>query len=267
MSDEKSWIKKAFGVTPLRHEGDGARSRCWCASTKDNEILLLKHVKIEDEKDERWVEQLINEHRIANAVNHISMRGTHSVVYYPNKKNATDVGLLLQYVDGEDLQEWQKNTKPSLDELLRIFIEVSDGLNQMHIAGYAHADMKPLNVLIDNRTKDPLIIDLGQACPLMTVKERIQGTPGFMAPEQAKRNAVTYLTDVFNWGATMYFMLSGQRVDTDKWTETRMLTNVPDKLSELIAQCVRIVPEERPNMKFVRDSLRGIRSNIDVGAI
>ena len=88
-----------------------------------------------------------------------------------------------------------------------------------------------------------------------------------MAPEQAKRGAVTYLTDVFNWGATMYFMLSGLRVDTDKWTETRMLTNVPDKLAELIAQCVRIVPEERPNMKFVRDSLQGIRSKIDVGAV
>ena len=122
----------------------------------------------EDEKDERWVEQLVNEHRVANAVDHPSMRGTHSVIYHPNKKNATDVGLLLQYVDGEDLQEWQKNTNPSMDELLRVFIEVSDGLNQMHLAGYAHADMKPLNVLIDNRTKDPLIIDLGQACPLMT---------------------------------------------------------------------------------------------------
>ena len=267
MSDEKLQIKKIFAVTPLRHEGDGARSRCWCVSTKDNEILLLKHVRVEDEKDERWIEQLDNEHQISVAVEHPNIRKSCEVIYHPSKRNPSDVGLLLQYVDGMDLQEWQSRTNPSLEDLVAIFIKVSDALNHMHISGYAHADMKPLNVLIDNRTGEPLLIDLGQACPLMLVKERIQGTPGFMAPEQAKRNAVTYLTDVFNWGATMYFMLSGQRVDTEKWNEPEPLRNVPADLSDLIAQCLRMQSDLRPSMKFVRDSLRLIHSKLDVNAV
>ncbi|MAJ47083.1 MAG: hypothetical protein CBC35_07445 [Planctomycetes bacterium TMED75] len=267
MSDEKLQIKKIFAVTPLRHEGDGARSRCWCVSTKDNEILLLKHVRVEDEKDERWIEQLDNEHQISVAVEHPNIRKSCEVIYHPSKRSPTDVGLLLQYVDGMDLQEWQSRTNPSLEDLVAIFIKVSDALNHMHISGYAHADMKPLNVLIDNRSGEPLLIDLGQACPLMMVKERIQGTPGFMAPEQAKRNAVTYLTDVFNWGATMYFMLSGQRVDTEKWAEPEPLRNVPADLSDLIAQCLRMQSDLRPSMKFVRDSLRLIHSKLDVNAV
>ena len=267
MSDEKLQIKKIFGVTPLRHEGDGARSRCWCVSTRDNEILLLKHVRVEDEKDERWIEQLDNEHRISVAVEHPNIRRSRELIYHPSKRNPTDVGLLLQYVDGEDLHDWQKREDPSLDKMLEIFVKVSGALNHMHVSGYAHADMKPLNVLIDNRTGEPLLIDLGQACPLMMVKERIQGTPGFMAPEQAKRNAVTYLTDVFNWGATMYFMLSGQRVDTDKWTEPDPLRNVPQELSDLIAQCLKMQADLRPSMKFLRDSLQLIQSKLDVNAV
>lgn len=267
MSDEKLQLRKLFGVTALRHEGDGARSRCWCVSTRDNEVLLLKHVRVEGEKDERWIEQLDNEHQISVAVEHPNIRQSREVIYHPSKKNPTDVGLLLQYVDGEDLHEWQKHNDPSLGEMLSMFVKVSDALNHMHISGYAHADMKPLNVLVDNRTGEPLLIDLGQACPLMMVKERIQGTPGFMAPEQAKRNAVTYLTDVFNWGATMYFMLCGQRVDTDKWQEPDRLHNVPSELSDLIAQCLRMQPDRRPSMKFVRDSLESIRSRLDVNAL
>ena len=52
----------------------------------------------------------------------------------------------------------------------------------MHQKGFVHADMKPNNILYtdDRRTK---VIDLGQAVKIGTTKERIQGTPGFIAPE------------------------------------------------------------------------------------
>jgi serine/threonine-protein kinase len=128
----------------------------------------------------------------------------------------------------------------------------------MHIDLYVHADMKPNNVLMDAGSKSPVIIDFGQACRLMTEKERVQGTPGYIAPEQVKRQKVTYLTDVFNWGATMYHLLSGRKIDTEKFTETPALTDVPTSLSDLILHCVQLEPTDRPTMKEVRDSLSRI---------
>lgn len=258
MTDDKNKLKKMFGVTVLYHVGDGARSRCWCAHNKNREVLLLKHVQIETEKDHRWVEQLESEHEIAERFDHPNIRGSRSLVYYPSKRNATDVGLMMDFVDGVPLNEWIQKNHPELPQLLEIFIACADALNHMHIDRFVHADMKPNNVLMDASTDKPIIIDFGQACRLLTEKERVQGTPGYIAPEQVKRRKVTYLTDVFNLGATMYHLLTGRQIDTEKFTQPPALTGVPTALSDLILKCVEPEPNDRPTMKEVRDSLRRI---------
>lgn len=261
MAEDKNRLRKLFGVNPMHLVGVGARSQCWAVTDpKTQEILLLKHVVIENEKDHRWVEQLESEHAIAVKFKHPNIRASYGLKYKPSKRRAKDVGLLMQFIDGVDLVEWQKDTKPDLDRLLEVFVGCSDALNHMHLAGYAHADMKPINVLMDSRSQQPFIIDLGQACPLNTVKERIQGTPGFIAPEQVRKGAVTFLTDVFNWGATMYFMLSGRKVDTEKFTPPAGIPEVPPALSELVLECLQADVMRRPrSMKYVRDSLATIR--------
>ena len=66
----------------------------------------------------------------------------------------------------------------------------------MHKRGFVHADIKPGNILVTERD-EVKIIDLGQACATGTVKKRIQGTPGYMAPEQAHRQTITDKTDGF----------------------------------------------------------------------
>lgn len=264
MSEEKNKLRKLFGVNPMHLVGEGARSKCWAVTNpKSNEILLLKHVEVENEKDQRWVEQLESEHQIASKFDHPNIRRSLGLKYKPSKRKARDVGLLMQFVDGIDLVEWQQESKPNFDRLLEVFVACADALNHMHVVGYAHADMKPINVLIDSRSRVPLIIDLGQACPLNTVKERVQGTPGFIAPEQVKRQPVTYLTDVFNWGATMYFMLSGRKIDTEGFSAPPAIAGCPSELSELVIECVQPQPMARPDsMRFVRDSLIRIRADL-----
>ena len=264
MADDKNKLRKLFGVNPMHMVGEGARSKCWAVNDpKTHEIKLLKHVEVLTEKDHRWVEQLESEHEIASKFNHPNIRGSFGLKYKPSKRKARDVGLIMQFVDGIDLVEWKQSSKPTLDRMLEVFVSCADALNHMHVVGYAHADMKPINVLIDSRSRQPLIIDLGQACALNTQKERVQGTPGFIAPEQVKRQSVTYLTDVFNWGATMYFMLSGRKIDTESFTAPPAISGCPAELSELVIECVQQQPMARPDsMRFLRDSLIRIRADL-----
>ena len=58
------------------------------------------------------------------------------------------------------------------------------------------------------------LIDFGQSCKSGTIKERIQGTPDYIAPEQVKREAITERTDIFNLGATFYWVLTDEHVPT-----------------------------------------------------
>ncbi|MHC4430130.1 MAG: protein kinase domain-containing protein, partial [Planctomycetota bacterium] len=117
------------------------------------------------------------------------------------------------------------------------------------------------------------IIDLGQGCRTGTVKKRIQGTPGYMAPEQAHRQSITPKTDVYNFGATMYWVLVGEVIptalppkdDTDSLyrgaVDAAMVKppapphekngSIHPLLSRQILDCVKLHPNERPESMSV----------------
>jgi serine/threonine-protein kinase len=109
----------------------------------------------------------------------------------------------MELVDGYSLD--QREPKSVL-EVVRVFERVVAGLAHMHSRGLVHADLKPSNILVTDQDHVK-IIDLGQGCKIGTVKKRIQGTPGYMAPEQAHRREITPKTDIYNLGATMYWVL------------------------------------------------------------
>ena len=126
--------------------------------------------------------------------------------------------------------------------------------------GYVHCDLKPNNIMLgsDGQVK---VIDLGQACKINTVKKRIQGTPDYIAPEQVKCEAVTPRTDVYNFGATLYWVLTGKNlptlytmkrsdnsflVDTKIDSPRDLNPKVPENLSNLVMECVRVNPAKRP---------------------
>jgi len=136
---------------------------------------------------------------------------------------------------------------------------VASALAYMNSRGYVHADMKPNNILIgpDGTVK---IIDLGQSCRIGTVKERIQGTPDFIAPEQVYRRPLDARTDVFNLGASLYWTLTGKPITTvlpKKGNLTmksdlhvkppdKLNPEVPKPLSNLVIDCVDVHPANRP---------------------
>jgi len=131
------------------------------------------------------------------------------------------------------------------------------------------------------------IIDLGQGCRIGTVKTRIQGTPGYMAPEQAHRQAITPQTDVYNLGATMYWVLVQKVIPTamppkngdsalySGAVDTELLklptppheldSNVHPLLSRQVMDCIQLDPADRTEtMQTIVDRLELIIDLLEV---
>ncbi len=168
-----------------------------------------------------------------------------------------DAALVMELFDGTPLDLCPQQ---SVLQLTTIFIEVAQALGALHAAGFVHCDLKPNNIMVSAEGAVK-VIDLGQAAPINTKKERIQGTPDYIAPEQVKLQPVTVRTDVFNLGATMYWALTGKKLPTlytvkkgpnsflvDDRIESPEKANpsVPATLSNFVMECVRTAPEKRP---------------------
>ena len=127
------------------------------------------------------------------------------------------------------------------------------------------------------------IIDFGQSCKIGTEKERIQGTPDYIAPEQVDRLPISPQTDVFNLGATLYWALTGKNIPT-RYTvkktgvkgENTFLVDeripspidlnpkVPPQLSALVMEMVASSPCKRPaGMEAVISRLNVIQHVIE----
>lgn len=234
--------------------------------------VVIKHVVRLRPEDDRFIAQAENEFAVARQLEHPCLRRCYDILRIRKWLKTRELFLIMEYVDGERLED---ECPEHLEEVVAIFTKVAEGLQALHARGYAHADIKPNNILL-TRGGGVKIIDFGQSCPLGHVKERIQGTPDYMAPEQVHRRRIDRRTDVFNLGATLYWVVTG------KWFKTMMSVvpagsqkialesqrgnapphdlnpKVPLPLSRLITDCCQTAREHRP-----RD-MREVLSRLEV---
>ena len=251
--------KALFGFDVIDYIGEGAGSRIYVVThPATGQIYALKHVTPKTDKDQRFVEQLENEYAVGRLVQHGGLR--RSIELFVNRsffRKVTEAGLLLELFDGVPLEQRLPKT---LAGTVDVFVHTARALEALHQMGYIHCDLKPNNILVDVRGQVK-VIDLGQACKSNTAKSRIQGTPDFIAPEQVKCQPVTARTDVYNFGATLYWALTGKKMPTlftikksansflldDRIPAPRVLNeSVPETLSNLTMECVRNSPVKRP---------------------
>jgi serine/threonine-protein kinase len=249
-----------LGYEILGELGKGAGSTIYAAShPQTHQLCALKHVLVQSDKDVRFVDQLRAEFDVGRKVTHTGLRRSFDLKIKSNwLGKPTEAALLMELVDGVPLD--QELPAGGVIAIVDCFIQAANALHALHTMGYVHCDIKPANLLVSSEgvTK---VIDLGQACPIGTQKQRIQGTPDYIAPEQVKREPVTPRTDVFNLGAALYACLSGQKLPTlftaGKGENSFVVTDrirtphewrpeIPENLSNLAMQCVRIKPEKRP---------------------
>jgi serine/threonine-protein kinase len=209
--------QKLLHYEVLERLGEGARSTIYSVvDPGTKQVFALKHVVRAEQKDLRFIEQMEAEFEISRqftdpAGAHKYLRRSYELkIIKTLLLKVSEAFLLMELVDGKPL-----DVRPPTDmmDILETFIHAAQGLKAMHQMGYAHCDIKPNNIL-RNDTGLVKLIDFGQSCKIGTVKERIQGTPDFIAPEQVARRPISVQTDVFNLGATLYWTLTGKHIPT-----------------------------------------------------
>lgn len=272
-----------FGYEVLAVIGEGAGSTIYKVRDRaDDQIYALKHVRKRSSKDQRYVEQLVNELAVSEKFRHPGLRRSYEVRYRRNLLFAVkEAALVMEFFDGVPLD--RQEPKP-LAEVLDVFIQAAHALHGLHYLQYVHCDLKPNNVLTrpDGSGGTAVkIIDFGQAVKVGTTKARIQGTADFMAPEQVKLKPVTFRTDSFNFGATLYWALTGHRVPTlftvsrdrrdvikeGKFPSPRDLNDkCPQDLSDLVMECVKMSPLARPaDMPQIIHRLVQVKKQVEGG--
>ncbi|MBC23388.1 MAG: hypothetical protein CMJ32_05665 [Phycisphaerae bacterium] len=270
--------REIFGFRILARIGQGAASQLYAVQDpKTKQVWSLKHVMKNTEKDQRFIDQVEQEAAIGSKLDHANLRGTERIMRKRKRFKVVEVALLMELVDGTTLD--QKLPDSQVDAV-RLFVQVARALDHMHSRGFVHADIKPNNILItdDGSAK---IIDLGQACKTGTIKKRVQGTPGYIAPEQGHQKEITPRTDIYNLGATMYWILTREVIPTvmppkedqeglfaGAIDTSRVNAPVPPHeknptvhplLSKQIMDCVSLEPIKRPeSMAIVANRLEMI---------
>jgi serine/threonine-protein kinase len=238
--------------------GYGARSTIYAVSEKrSGQLYALKRVIRRGVEDDRFLEQAETEYSISSQFEHPVLRKTHRLIKKRSFLKVSELYLIMDMFDGTSLDVQRPS---SMSAMIKIFSQVAQGLTALHKMGYVHADIKPNNILVDEKGHVK-IIDFGQSCPVGTVKQRIQGTPDYIAPEQVNRGPLTPLTDIFNFGATLYWCTTDRHVPTlipkkknaiasvDKKEckpPYELNSKVPLPLSRLIMDCVQNKPTDRP---------------------
>jgi eukaryotic-like serine/threonine-protein kinase len=240
--------------------GEGAGSVIYAVrDPASKKMYALKHVPRAKDKDIRFVEQMQSEFEISKNFEHPNLRKSYELSFKKTLfRKITEAYMLMELVEGRALDVQPCKT---ITDIVDTFIKAAEGLSAMHKAGYIHCDIKPNNI-IRNERGEVKVIDFGQTAKVNTIKERIQGTPDYIAPEQVNRNPVVPQTDVYNLGATLYYALTGKPaptlytvnkkgensflVDTRIETPQQLNPKVPTALSNLTIEMISTRKDRRP---------------------
>ena len=229
------------------------------------------------------------EARAAAALNHPNILAIHDL------GSAGDIHYVVsELLEGETLRARLQEGALSVNQAIRMLLQIAQGLGAAHAKGIVHRDLKPENIFLttDGNLK---ILDFGLAklvgpkVVLQQAPDRpegttigvaegtttgvIMGTPGYMSPEQVRGKPVDQRTDIFALGAIAYEMLAGQRAfrgESAADTISAILSHVPPPLSSLqgsippsldrvVRRCLEKVPGDRfPSVREFCSELEAI---------
>ena len=127
--------------------------------------------------------------------------------------------LVLEYVEGQPIDRYAREHDLSVDDRLRLFLQVLDAVGHAHANLIVHRDLKPSNILVTSDGTVKLLdfgigklleSDAGDGRAATVVEKTLALTPEYAAPEQVMGGAITTATDAYALGVLLYLLLSGR---------------------------------------------------------
>ncbi|MEU2504213.1 bifunctional serine/threonine-protein kinase/ABC transporter substrate-binding protein [Streptomyces sp. NPDC007863] len=247
--------------------GAGGMGVVYLARTPGGALAAVKVIRAEHAADPAFRERFRREARTAERIT-----GRWVVRVLGADPEAREPWLATEYVPGPSLAEAVALHGPLPEPAVRAFgARLADALADLHTAGLVHRDVKPANVLL--ALDGPRLIDFGIArtagATALTATDAMIGTPGFLAPEQARATGAGEVgppADVFALGCVLAYVLTGERpfgtgtvaaVVYRTVHQEPELDAVPASLRPLVAACLAKDPAARPTAEAVRDALGG----------
>jgi hypothetical protein len=224
--------------------------------------------------------RFLREARAAAAV-----KNEHVVGIYDVQGDADPPYLVMEYIEGVSLQDkLDRHGAASVKEILRVGMQIAEGLEAAHKQGLVHRDIKPANILLENGVERVKITDFGLARAVddasVTQSGTVAGTPMFMSPEQAEGAAIDHRSDLFSLGTVLYAMCTGhppfratstmavlKRVIEDTPRPIRDINNeIPEWLCDIITKLHAKNPEDRfQSAREVADVLGARLADVQAG--
>ncbi len=151
----------------------------------------------------------------AEAANAAKLKHPNIVAVYEVGEQGSQHFFAMDLVEGKNLAELTREGSLPPRHATEVVAKVAKAVQHAHEQGVLHRDIKPSNVLLDAKD-EPQVTDFGLARLLdedssLTLTGQVLGTPGYMAPEQAKGGGtVGPAADVYGLGALLFHLLTGR---------------------------------------------------------
>jgi serine/threonine-protein kinase len=170
----------------------------------------------------RFTERFEREARAISSLNH-----PHICALYDIGHEDSVEFLVMEYLEGESLEERLRRGVLPIEEALRIAIQIAGALDAAHRKGVVHRDLKPGNVMLTRSGAKLLDFGLAKmagpvvsaetetlgptAAPPITAQGTILGTFQYMSPEQLEGKEADARSDIFSFGGMLYEMITGRK--------------------------------------------------------
>jgi eukaryotic-like serine/threonine-protein kinase len=219
---------KRFGKYELRELlGRGGMAEVWKAfDTQLERYVAIKLLHADLQADPEFMTRFTREAKVIASLHHPNIVQIHDFQIYQPPESKTPIAyMVMDYVEGQTLADYIRSTSrmgrfPPTTEIVGIFAAISRAIDYAHQQGMIHRDIKPGNILLDQRhiTKqnpmgEPILTDFGIA-KLMgsssgTVSGSWLGTPLYISPEQAQGQPGNERSDIYSLGVILYEMCTG----------------------------------------------------------
>lgn len=264
---ERSSMPQVPGYDVTSHIGAGGMAHVWLAVDQSlKRRVALKTMSVELNTDPAFVLRFAEEAQIVAGFRHSNI-----VTVFASGDTAEQHYIAMEYISGGTLTERLSGGPLPAEQALPIIQAMADALAYSHAHGIVHRDFKPGNILfIDDGT--PVLSDFGIAKSTETdsshtVPGSIIGSPRYMAPEQKLGRSVTSKVDVYALGLVLFEMLVGAvplpdisivRSDKEVDALAEHLPNDCDGVIDVLADCLREDPDDRPTASEVAERLKAL---------